>query len=470
MGYCFKTIILGSMLILAFVVACGGGAHNRADDSTSDSGDQGLSDQTLDTLKIKDEHSSEGPETEEIVKPDCTHHGDCDDDDPCTIDECLGQKCHQVPAIGCCDIDEDCLTDSQCKGHGYCQDHRCKFGIPYCQSFDGKNALESVFWTTLDYGTTAIDHWSIESAGTLGPDSHVQFVGHPTTDFVKSVIATPIINASAAAASLTNTEKVTTLQWRMAYNHSKAGETVTMSVVASENGDFASGEVVWQAVFDGDMEYDLYSVELPAGLDVSVTLQIGFLIEADSTFNMDNLQIDDIVLAEGVANRLAKAMIYRCKDPTDCDILLINTIEPELESGNPCSSDTECATGTQCTDDLCTGVPDHALSLDQRSKYVLCYEDPDTVPNKYVWWGWPHAHLDSSPLHAPSFVTPEDFTGIGDACIWDPAYVDIICGAGIADYFCVLDVYPQGFVSYVGPFHMGILAHDEWHADQNLNS
>lgn len=88
--------------------------------------------------------------------------------------------------------------------------------IPYLQDFNGSSALNLVLWTILDYGTAAASHWSVEPDGALGLDEHVQFSGSPALGGVKSVAATPIIDASSAQGG-GNPEQATTIQWRMSY-------------------------------------------------------------------------------------------------------------------------------------------------------------------------------------------------------------------------------------------------------------
>ena len=426
------------------------------------------------------------------TNPDHDINVQCDDGDPCTKEQCLGGLCKPQfdPALCCPDnafcvdydndnnpcTDEVCLLNPQ-TGIKQCEHvyvPLCHVEIPYIEDFDDAMGFSSVGWQAgtelTDFASGSAGNWIMGTTGELGPDQHVQFRWNPTID-VKSVAVTPVIDASSAGTSFYNPENKTTLQWRMSYTHSQPGEPVYVRVVASTDGDYENGVVLWQydPDHDGgedpllyDLPYDLYSVELPAGYEISETLQIGFMIEAVSTFNMDNLQFDNIVLAEGVTNRLKKAFIYRCEDSGSCSFQNPDDVVLEQESGNPCVSAAECATGTECINSVCSGIPDLVMFPDHRYQYVLCYSDPDTFPTQYIAWGRPHAYLDGPPLQQASFVTPWDFTSIGDACSVNPGAVNYWCGVGVADYICVLDVDPEGSDAHVGRYTLGILGLDEW--------
>lgn len=395
------------------------------------------------------------------------HHPDimCDDGKPCFSEWCDSHSCRNYydPAV-CCVDDQHCkiiadddnpCTDEKCYfnttlGLKLCQpfyQDLCSQTLPYAEDFDSNFYYLQSGWTFKDYGAYSLKHWSFGSDGLLGPDNNILFQWNPTTSPVKAVAVSPLIDASGADDGGLNPEQAVTLQWRMAYRHWDPGEYVILQVVATDNGDFENGDVIWSEVLTGDLDYDLYSYELPVSLKFSTTLQIGLMITTASTFFMDAWVFDDVLVAAGVPNKLKLTRVYH-KGPTGWCGGGIETLMEESTNG----------------------VPDLFMRADEHYRWVLCYEDLDTDPTVYAYWGRPHAHLDGAPMDTPEFITSTDQTGFGSGCYTNAAGVNAMCGQGMADYYCVIDVDPLGLESNLGTFHVGIVGQDAWNFDPDKNT
>jgi len=391
-------------------------------------------------------------------------HGDqCDDGDNCTTDECnLGICRNFLDPTTCCPDDQWCevyvndnndCTEEKCVwdpalGVKVCEHWYigiCAQDLPYLEPYDGNSTFQEVGWEIYDYGSNSLAHWIMESgSGGLGPDEHVLFQWNPTTTLVKSVAVTPLLDASTSGIDAFNTQQATTVQWRMSYFHSVPGEPVSIKVIASADGNYQGGEILWQGILTDDLEYDLYSAVVPDSIKFAETLQIGFMIETPTTFSMDAWEFDDIVVAAGVSNGMVKAMIYQCMDAS-CNIF----------------------TNAVKVAESATEIPDLTMVVDEHYRYVLCYEDLDASTTLWTYWGRPHAFLDGTPMDEPSFFVPVDMEGFGNSCKGgSPAVVNAVCGAASgADFFCMLDIDPQDLDTNQGIYRVGIIGQDEWNAD-----
>ncbi|NOZ02449.1 MAG: hypothetical protein GXP54_11240, partial [Deltaproteobacteria bacterium] len=392
----------------------------------------------------------------------CMDASQCSDGSKCTLDICFNHKCRNLFDLNnCCDTDswcsvyasdgnpcteEKCLEVDPITGERQCQSMlkgQCEVALPYVEDFDGAGAFDLTGWTTQEYGQgDAGANWVLGEGGDLGPDRYLRFVWTPTTSLVKTVAVTPIMDASSSGSSAFNPLQATTVQWRMSYRHFDPLEAVTLRVVASSDGDLMGGAVIWEATVTTDMEYGLYSFKLPNSLKFSNTLQIGFMVDAASTFSLDDWQIDDVTVAEGVSNELVKSKVFRCYTD-DCNLNNDAVLVGEAEAG----------------------IPDVTMLLSDHFKIVLCYRDLDTNSSLYPYWGRPHAFLDGSPLDNPGFMAPVDISGYGNSCYTISAGVAGVCGAGVADSFCIIDLDPAGLESNKGSFRVGVLGQDEWTPD-----
>ncbi|NOZ00660.1 MAG: hypothetical protein GXP54_02065 [Deltaproteobacteria bacterium] len=387
----------------------------------------------------------------------------CDDNDPCTTELCFSHTCRSIfDASNCCPDDQWCkvyeddnnactiekCVDVPATGGSECQHFYqalCSQSLPYIEHFDGSSSFQEVGWKITDYGSNALAHWIFGTSGELGPDEHVTFQWNPTTQLVKSVAVTPVIDASSAGTSGSNPLQATTVQWRMSYKHSVPGEPVTLTVIASSDGDYENGNVIWQQTLTSDLEYDLYSYQLDNSLKFASTLQIGFMVDtgAASTFNMDNWQFDDVVVAEGVSQKLLKTKLYQCQTDS-CNLPVQGVLKAESVGS----------------------VPDLTMVVNEHYRYVMCYQDLDYDAENAKYWGRPHAYLEPAPLDHPGFVTPLDVSGFGNSCSALSASVYNMCGPD-ATYFCTIDVNPGGIDSNQGIYRVGVLGQDEWNQDES---
>lgn len=380
----------------------------------------------------------------------------CDDGDPCSNDVCNQNECLNFCTPGCCTEDtycqqnfddgdactqEKCVFDpeSECTYCRHFYQADCSQQLPYLEGFSGDVDFVDMGWSIEEIGPFPASNWHFGSAGNLGPDRHLRFLWFPTTEHVKSLAVTPIIDASSAASSGLNPLNVVTLQWRMAYTHWDQTEPAVLRVVASAVGNWADPLVLWEATVDDHLEYAFYSVELPGVVKFLETLQIAFMVEATSTFAMDSWTIDDLLLAEGKANDLALAKLFRC-ETQDCNV----------------------ATSAELLEEVTDGIPDVTMEVYDHYRMVLCFSDPDTNDAIYGYWGRPHAYLEGFPMDQPDFVVPADVSGFGNSCFTNTAGVNAMCGNDVAEYFCTIDLDPKGLQTSLGTHHLGILVQDEW--------
>ena len=105
----------------------------------------------LDLTPEPEDNTPGGIDTFDVCVPDCEDKecgdngcggscGECDDDDPCTLDSCVEGLClHEKGFSGCCDSDDDCVDEWDCtvdvcwisegKETGYCDSY---FPSPHC--------------------------------------------------------------------------------------------------------------------------------------------------------------------------------------------------------------------------------------------------------------------------------------------------------------------------------------------------
>jgi subtilisin-like proprotein convertase family protein len=410
--------------------------------------------------------------TNEVNVYDCCQEGhddQCDDNDPCTTDTCYGSSCrHYWNADQCCydnawcvaNADdgnpctaERCLLDpvSQrftCQ-HPY--EVNCTLGLPYVEPFDNVDTFKKLGWTLTDYQSQSTSHWQLESTtGELGPDTHVAFTWDPLpTIVVKSVAATPLLDGTTAAKDRYNSKYLkTTLQWRMSYKHSAPGQSVKLRVMASDNNDFLSGTLLAEFVTDKDIEYALYTAELPDTVKFSPTLKIGFLIDTapGSTYMIDTWEIDDVKVAAGKTNSFLSAKIYRC--PQD---------------GRPCNT----VTGTKVAESPLPGkMPDVLAGSCDWMRIYMCYRDLDGSNTTWQTYGFPASYLDSAPLDRPPFMAGAPDVGQSNSCDTLPTMVQLVCGVPAVSvdgyYYCGIDIKPECNEDYAGQYRSGLVSRDEY--------
>jgi len=398
----------------------------------------------------------------------CTQDSDCEDGNACTNDVCtINNKCRNLfDPTSCCPDDAWCVlndndnnpcTDELCvlvdaqTGEKQCENvmqAQCSSPLPYIQEFDTAPDFDTIGWGFADYGTNAAaDHWHLNTTGGLGPDQYLEFIWNPTVSDVMSVAYTPLIDASTAGLDIYNVTDTTTLQWRMSYEHSQPGETVTLRVVACEDGDFENGHILWEQAVSDDLEYGLYSAALPNGLDISSNLQVGFMVYASSTFFLDSWSVDDVKLASGVPNELTRAKVLQCTTPT-------------------CNVPGEVVE----IDDSLGYIPDVTMTVGEHYRLVLCYKDDDASPPTWNYYGFPHTWSSGAPLDDPAFFASHLMNG-PSSCWTIEASVNAMCDVSTGSkYFCMMDIDPQGLVSNAGIYRVGVLAQDELHADKVQHS
>ncbi len=398
----------------------------------------------------------------------CVTDADCQDNDPCTTDKCVLGTCRFLwSSTECCFDNRFCeinaddgnpCTQELCvqntaTGRYECQHpfiQNCTLPLPYIETFNTVDSFSGAGYTPMNLpgSTPATNHWLLATtAGVLGPDKHVLFDWFPNAQLVKNVLASPTIDASTSHTYLPNQfTKQTTVQWRMAYEHSQPGTPITLRVIATASNDFVNGFVLWAATTTQDIPYDLISVELPEDLKYSPTLRLGFVVDTGNawTIAMEKWEIDDVKVGAGVANELVKSMVYTCPGGSgDCLPGIQGTLRGTAGPGEQ--------------------VPDIEMGVCEWTRIYLCYNDEDASQNTtWNFYGFPGAYLDGAPLDRPSFISQTPTLGLGLGCETNPTFVRSVCGAGVvANIYCAIDVKPNCADALAGDYIAGLVCKDE---------
>ncbi|MBM4394699.1 MAG: proprotein convertase P-domain-containing protein, partial [Deltaproteobacteria bacterium] len=420
----------------------------------------------------------------------------------CWIDKCVAGTCrHLFNPANCCVNDAYCAeppradnnpcTDEKCilvnpaTGERECQHifmTDCKMGLPYQETFNTAESLAKIGWSIIDFGTKAVAHWVLATIGELGPDKFLRFVWNPTTPMVQSVAYTPKLDATKANPAAPdgdfyNTTKNTTLQWRMVYKHSPGGGPVTIRAVVTDDEWVSWTPLVWEkspgVVVNAewtrpttdeddnvvyDVEYGIYSFQLPASVKFSPSLRLGFMVDTgnETTFNMDNLQVDDVRLAAGLPNRFVSAQILKCDPnksqcelPTEytkvCDTKPFGTSPAPLcdgQSGRPKVRQGE-------------DLPELYLGACQWYKVMACFRDVDATDSTWNFYGYPAGWLEGSPLDSTPFVFAKG------GCTQD---LGSFCptGQGAGAFMCAFEIKPACQEGHAGTYRTGIVTQDEY--------
>jgi subtilisin-like proprotein convertase family protein len=401
----------------------------------------------------------------------CVTAADCQDNNPCTVDTCVNSRCRNLFSTDQCCFDnafceqnfndgnpctrelcvQNPLTNLYECVHAF--DATCQMGLPFVERFEAGSTFQDIGWKIVDYGTRAVQNWLLHSGsdiGFLGPDRRSMFHWHPTTVLVKSVMVSPLLDARTAQDALKNPHNKTTVQWRMVYRHAQPGTPVTLRVVATDQtsfgGNFLAGEILASWTVDTDIEYDLYSVELPNSLKFSANLMIGFMVDTgtSSTFNLESWEIDDVVVGGGVANHLLKARIYRCA---------------------PGAVNCTDGSGAQFIQEVVAPDPMPDLNMDVCEWYQIrmCFLDPDGRYTNWTAHGFPTAYLDTFPLDNVSFAGLDSLSG--GTCFTEPFAVrgacDVPAQSDVGYYVCMISVKPSCNDANAGSYRVGLVSKDE---------
>jgi hypothetical protein len=326
--------------------------------------------------------------------------------------------------------------------------------IPYVEAFDSTRNIEEAGWTPQVEGTSTYSHWNIIRVGNPAIDGRLTYSGSPDPDLVKTTILSPLIDATSSGQSGYDPTFSTTVQWRSSFSTDDPPLEVTLKALA---GDALAGTLsttLWSATTTA-LDFDLYSLTLPAELKALDTLRIGFQVgHGLTTRTTGHWQIDRVVVAAGVPNRLVKARVFRC-----------------LDNGQECWSEA----GGQVLFDVPEGEPFPTLTMDacEHWKVALCYFDPDATSLTWEFFGEPSLGLEGAPLDAPAFVYPKKF-GVGpmNGCQTSPTTTAALCGTPAAPgYFvCLADLAPNCQEASAGQYDLGLVARDEDDPAKQLHS
>ena len=111
---------------LATILGCSGG---ESDDGTPPLEDAGAQSEVTDTTDATEPEPDQGTEaaTETDTGPPPDPCAACDDNNPCTSDECTDGECSHAWIEGCC------YTDEECEGAWVCADHVCGPDLSACK-------------------------------------------------------------------------------------------------------------------------------------------------------------------------------------------------------------------------------------------------------------------------------------------------------------------------------------------------
>jgi len=330
-------------------------------------------------------------------------------------------------------------------------DPDCTVSLPWAEGFDAASKLADVGFQVKDFGNPALANWVLAPDGELGPDKFLRFRWTPTANGVKTIIFGPRIDCHTADPMAPdgdsyNKLSTTTVQWRMRFRHATGGKPVTLRLVLSSDSGTTWTPVAEWPELSGDIEYGIFSYPLPGDLWKAPDLRVGFQVEAASTADVQDLQIDDVRVAAGVPNQLVKSFLLRCHSQTgDCS----SSASYDLVcDSNPKPSDQV----PRCEVKPGESMPELTMGVCERYRLVACYDDPDACYSSWNFFGFPASKLDGSPLESPPFITPEGcVSGSGG-----------MCPTSTGGFICSIEVAPKCQENLAGSYRVGVVTVDEY--------
>ena len=182
--------------------------------------------------------------------------GNNDDQDVVTGTDLTVTETTETDSIG--DVAPALIDLSQCDS---------SLPLPYRSHFTQGETVEAAGWSSILSEEGRNDGWTIStSLDGPGPDNFARFGDiTPATSMTAG-----LVSSCLDASTCENAEDgVTTVQWRMAYHHSDPENPVTLKVLATENDDYENATVLWSMETAADIEFDIYTAQIPADLQYS---------------------------------------------------------------------------------------------------------------------------------------------------------------------------------------------------------
>lgn len=401
----------------------------------------------------------------------CTTDAACDDHDPCTRDFCALGTCRHLPDTGACCLDDawcrahfdddDPCTDETCRADPITGSRRCvrtpavpcRRAIPYAEDFDGGRDLDALGWRPRVAGAIGPLAWRIGETDLPAPAPHLTAAPGALGPGGRAVVMTPLLDTTPAAWDVANPDRITTAQWQLSWTQGPAPSPAMLTVGATDVSD-PDGPVLWQAAVGRDLPAALYSVPLPAPLDVSHGVSLLFRVDAPEGGGMvaGTLRVDDVRVAAGVPNRPYRIRTFRCPEAGPCTPASA-TPDADLPMDAPASL---------------------ALAACDRALVLVCAEDTDAYYGTWNYFGYPGAAVAGAPFAAADFVRPiEGVTESGGCGTLDLA-VRGLCGPGPRGspgaFYCGFEIAPGCDASTIGTHRVGLRVLDEWTPGKRAHS
>jgi hypothetical protein len=391
-----------------------------------------------------------------VLSPNCcTEDVHCDDSDPCTDDKCILNACRNFAVAGNCCLDDnwcqanaddgDPCTNARCmvdQGRRVCRNAfelSCQRALPQSWSFDGAATVEDVAWTNLAYGPNV--GWETATAGVLGPDAHLRWPDRTDVDTgIWSVVLSPEMDATMSKTNGFNVQQTTTVQFRVSHAAVAASPGTALKVYATL--DKTPTEPL--LVFPADQAVNrLVTLTLPEPYWAAAGLQIGFMIRSAIGESTGTWDVDDVVVASGVANEPVKSLVYVCP-ATGCGAA-------ERCDVNTATRQTEFAAGE---------LVDWSMGPCDSAAVVTCHRDADATVSVWNFFGFPAV----GPF--TWFLATSPGLGGGYGCQTLPVAVQDRCGAD-ATFYCQMQVSFQ-CGDAVGTWDATLAIRDTFGFDQQL--
>ena len=244
-----------------------------------------------------------------------TQTADCNDNNACTCDLCIYDKCRnlgpdQAPAScglpgSCCETDEDCEeSDDECItvacGDLYvCEptvESNCAKDLPYSQDFNSTDSLDDLSWSTVDLGNPAAGNWKRTTLGSLGSDYHERFDWTPQIADFDSYLVTPALDASE--------ETTVTVQYERNLDLYASSVDLGLWVIVDDDDDGPDAADSFTALTDATASDDIAAEQVQTVIpeaNLSDHLYIGFRVAGADTYNVNHFDLDNVKVCGGVA-------------------------------------------------------------------------------------------------------------------------------------------------------------------------
>ena len=292
--------------------------------------------------------------THQAISGCCLDKFDCDDGQPCTTDFCVENLKYCVHAeyggstALCCSKETegtDCAYLNTSCAKGICETQAdnsrkcvsqpvdiCTVQVSYCQDFATGTSLKAMGWNPGNVKGTAATNWKISTAAGLGPDQYAELTWTPTYTDYDTCLQSPILQAAGS--------KTITLQYDQIIDLNKMG-TTSVRLLGSLDGanvDWTKATLIDVVNPTADVPAATLDVKLPPELTGSNGLRLAFCVAGKTTFDLTKYGVDNVCVAKGGKPSLTqcspnqvvalfgnKTVPLKAKDP-DADAILTYSV------------------------------------------------------------------------------------------------------------------------------------------------